>query len=82
MSFEVYTYSPSEVILTISGYQITGFDKISVSRNSPAFSMVKGIRGQNTRVRNRDSSCTITVDLLQTAMANDCLLYTSDAADE
>ena len=73
MSFEVYTYSPSEVVLDISGYQITGFDKITVSRNSPPFSMVKGIRGQNTRVRNKDTSCTVTVDLLQTAVANDVL---------
>lgn len=73
MAFEVYTYSPSEVVLDISGYIITGFDRISVNRNSPPFRMMKGIRGLNTRVRNRDTSCTITVDILQTALANDVL---------
>ena len=73
MSFEVYTYSPSEVILDISGYRITGFNSIRVSRNSPPFKMVKGIRGRNSRVRNRDTSCSITLDILQTALANDVL---------
>lgn len=73
MAFEVFTYSPSEITLEISGYQITGFDSISVSRNSPAFQIVKGIRGKNSRVRNRDTSCTVTVDLIQTSLANDVL---------
>lgn len=73
MAFEVNTYSPSEVILSISGYQITGFDRISVTKNSPAFSMIKGIRGQNSRYRNRDSSCTISVDIIQTSIVNDVL---------
>ena len=70
---DVYTYSPSEILLNISGYTITGFDRIAVQRNSPPFKQIKGIRGQNTRVRNRDTSCTVTVDLLQTALANDVL---------
>lgn len=73
MAFEVNTYSPSEILLFVSGYQITGFDKISVSRNSPAFQIVKGIRGQNTRQRNRDTSCTVSVDIIQTSLVNDVL---------
>ena len=70
---EVFTYSPSDVSLLLSDYRVTGFESIKVSRNSPPFSMIKGIRGQNTRVRNKDTSCTITVELLQTAIANDVL---------
>jgi len=73
MAFEINTYSPSEIRLEISTYQITGFDKISVSRNSPAFTVIKGIRGANSRRRNRDSSCTVTLDVIQTALVNDVL---------
>lgn len=73
MAFEVHTYSPSEIRLDISGYQITGFERISITRNSPAFSIVKGIRGKNSRIRNRDTSCTVTVDVIQTALVNDVL---------
>jgi len=73
MAFEVNTYSPSEIGLEISGYKITGFQKISISRNSPAFSLIKGIRGKNSRQRNRDSSCTVTIDIIQTSLVNDVL---------
>ncbi|QDP60440.1 MAG: putative structural protein [Prokaryotic dsDNA virus sp.] len=73
MAFEVNTYSPSEVLLEVSEYQITGFDKISVKKNSPAFTMVKGIRGKNSRYRNKDTSCTVTVDIIQTSIVNDVL---------
>lgn len=73
MAFEVNTYSPSEIMLAVSGYQITGFQKISVKRNSPSFTIIKGIRGKNSRQRNRDTSCIVTVDVIQTAMVNDVL---------
>jgi hypothetical protein len=73
MAFEVYTYSPSEIRLEISTYQITGFDKISVQKNSPSFVLIKGIRGSNSRRRNRDTSCTVTVDVIQTGLVNDVL---------
>jgi hypothetical protein len=73
MAFEVNTYSPSEIGLEISGYRITGFEKISISRNSPAFSLIKGIRGKNSRQRNRDSSCSVVVNIIQTSLVNDVL---------
>ena len=73
MAFEVHTYSPSEIRLEISTYQITGFDKISVQKNSPSFTLIKGIRGSNSRRRNRDTSCTVTVDVIQTGLVNDVL---------
>lgn len=73
MSFNVATYSPSDVILDVSGYRITGFNEIRVTKNSPSFSLIKGIRGKNSRTRNRDTSCTITVDVIQTSIVNDVL---------
>lgn len=73
MAFEIQTYSPSEINLEVSEYKITGFDRITVTRNSPEYIVVKGIRGVNTRCRNRDTSCTITVDLIQTSLGNDVL---------
>jgi len=73
MAFEVNTYSPSEVTLIVSGYQITGFQQIGVSRSGQAFTMVRGIRGKNSRQRNRDTSCTVTVDVIQTSIVNDVL---------
>lgn len=73
MAFEVNTYSASEIDLQISGYRITGFDRITVFKNSQSFQMVKGLRGRNSRVRNRDSSCTISVDIIQTSIVNDVL---------
>ena len=73
MAFEVNTYSPSEIMLMVSGYQITGFQKIEVTRNSPAFTMIKGIRGRNSRQRNRDTSCVVSVDIIQTSIVNDVL---------
>jgi len=73
MSFEINTYSPSEIRLELSTYQITGFDKISVSKSSPSFTMIKGIRGSNSRRRNKDTSCIVTIDVVQTGIVNDVL---------
>ena len=68
---KVYTYSPSEVQLTFGGYTVTGWQSISITRSVDAFKPVRGIRGKHTRVRNADTSCTITIPLLQTSMSND-----------
>ena len=67
----LFTYSSKEVTLVIGGYTITGWEKISVSRNAPAFVPIRGIRGKNTRVRNTDTSATFSIPLLQTSMGND-----------
>lgn len=67
----LFTYSPSEVTLVVGGYTITGWEKISISKNAPAFIPIRGIRGKNTRVRNTDTSVTLSVPLLQTSMGND-----------
>lgn len=64
------TYSPSDVQLQLCGYAIGGVVSISVRWNDPAFKIVRGIRGKNTRVYNHNKSCTISVELLQTSVSN------------
>lgn len=74
-SFTVNTYSPSDVILTVGGYQLTGWQNITISRAVKGFTVIRGIRGKNTRVPNVDTSATITISLLQTSQGNDVLSY-------
>lgn len=69
----IYTYDPKKVTLLIAGYKLPGIVKISVQFNSRPFKRVKGIRGTNTRVRDRDTSCQIQVEVLQTSLANNVL---------
>jgi hypothetical protein len=69
----LFTYSPKEVTISIGGYSLTGWDNLSVARSVQGFVPIRGIRGKNTRVRNMDTSATITLPLLQTSMGNDVL---------
>lgn len=72
-SFTVQTYNPKDVILTIGGYQLTGWQSITISRTVKGFTVIRGIRGKNTRVKNVDTSATLTISLLQTSQGNDVL---------
>jgi hypothetical protein len=63
------------LILTIGGYQVTGWQSITVSRTVKGFNVIRGIRGKNTRVPNVDTSATIAISLLQTSQGNDVLSY-------
>lgn len=72
-TFSVYTYSPKDVQLIISGYQISGWDSISISRPDKSVTIVKGIRGKHTRTINADTSALISVRLIQTVQSNDVL---------
>ncbi len=68
--FEIKTYSPSDVTLSFGSYVLTGWNTISIQRNQQGFIPVRGIRGKNSRVRNKDTSATITFSCLQTGDAN------------
>ena len=70
---KVFTYSPKEVQLTFGGYTVTGWQSISIARSVDAYKPIRGIRGKHTRVKNADTSCMITLPLLQTSMSNDVL---------
>lgn len=74
-SFTVTTYSPNDVKLTIGGYQVVGWQNITISRTVKGFGVVRGIRGKNTRVLNRDTSATIQISLAQFSPSNDVLSY-------
>lgn len=74
-SFTVTTYSPGDVKLTIGGYQIVGWQNMTISRTVKGFNVIRGIRGKNTRVPNRDSSATIQFSLAQFSPSNDVLSY-------
>lgn len=72
-SYTVATYSPSDVSLSFGGYSVVGWDNITISRTSPSFTTVKGIRGKHTRVPSGDTSATITLSIIQTSQSNDVL---------
>lgn len=65
-----YTYSPSNVSLIVAGYRVVGWEKIVVRRQAPTFKVVKGIRGKNTRIRNKNSLTEVRVTVNQTSPAN------------
>lgn len=68
---DIFTYDPAQVTLEVAQFKVQGWTKITVKKNAETFSLVPGIRGKNTRRRNLDSSLTITVEVLQTAITND-----------
>lgn len=69
----IFTYSPREVQLIIAGYKVSGWESITLTRAVDGFTPVRGIRGKNTRVRNTDTSATLTVPVMQTELSNEVL---------
>lgn len=69
--FTVNTYSAKDVTLIIGGYQVMGWENISISRNATTFTPIRGIRGKHTRIPSADTSATISVPILQTSASND-----------
>lgn len=77
-NFTVATYSPSDVQLTIAGYTIAGWDRITITRRTDSFKPVYGIRSKHTRVpsgspSNKDTSAILTFSLSQESTSNDIL---------
>lgn len=69
----IATYTPSEVTLTLAGHVAEGWDSISVKRNTVAFRHIPGIRGSGTRVRIKDSSAVLQIEVAQTSNTNTIL---------
>lgn len=69
----VHTYSPADISVTICGHRITGVLSVALEWSAPPFKLVRGIRGQNTRVKNLDTSAILYLELLQTSMSNEVL---------
>ena len=76
---QVNTYSPQDVNLIISGFKVTGWDNITISKTNPSFTTVQGIRGKHTRVRNPDTSCSLVFNIIQTDRSNNTLSAIHDA---
>lgn len=76
---DVKSYVPSNLVLLICGYQVEGWTKIVITKNSPTFVQVRGIRGKNTRVRIKDSSAKISITVPQTEGVNDVLSAIAEA---
>lgn len=74
-TFSVLSYSPKDVVLIIAGYQITGWERISIQRVKKSFTTISGIRCKNTRVNSRDTSATLSFTILQTSQSNEVLSY-------
>lgn len=68
--YDIQTYSPNEVLLNIANYDVTGWNRIEVTRTAETFRVVRGIRGKSTRIGNKDSTCVLTIEVLQTSLAN------------
>lgn len=73
MSLAVYTYSPSDVNIIISGHKVSGWNSVSVQHLAPTFKVIRGIRGKNTRVRNTDTSASVTIAIDQNSVSNSVL---------
>lgn len=73
MESSINTYSPQDVTLDIGNFVLQAWKSISIQKSTPGFRRVRGIRGKNTRSRNRDTSATITILVMQTSHTNDVL---------
>ena len=58
----VTTYSAEDVSFLIGGWTAEGWDKITITHNAKQFKTIRGIRGKNSRTRNKDSSVVIEVE--------------------
>jgi len=72
-NMSVNTFSPSDVKLILGGYTVVGWDNLTTARTQQSFMTIRGIRGKHTRVPSDDTSCTITLTLIQTSPSNDVL---------
>lgn len=67
---KVLTYVPKDVKLIIAGYIVGGVASVSISWTKPFWRTIRGAYGAQTRVKEADTSATLKVELLQTALAN------------
>ena len=73
MAKTVRTYRPKDISFILGGYEVGGFESITATIVPEKFKIIKGIRGQHTRVKTFDQSGEIQIRLLQTSPMNDLL---------
>lgn len=72
----IYTYSPSDVVVYVGAFQITGFSEnsiVSIKPESPAFRSFKAADGMVSRAASSDSTFLIELVLSQGSTSNDVL---------
>ena len=70
----VNTYVPSDMKITLAAnYVVGGVVSMSIEFPRERFKTIPGIKGQHARVGIEDTSCVLTLELLQTTTANDVL---------
>lgn len=72
----VYTYSPSDISVTLAGRKLYGFSDnqvVSIKRETPVFSHSRSMDGNVVVTVSRYSTYTVTVTLAQTSPANQFL---------
>lgn len=74
------TYSPSDIFLSFGGYSLENWESISLKREVSLSRPIRGIRGKNTRVMNRNPAATITIVCAQTSDVHS-ILYQILAGD-
>lgn len=67
------TYSPSKTFIVLAGYQIVGWDSVTITRRVDDFVPVFGIRGKHCTVPTNDTSCFVTINVIQSSPSNDVL---------
>lgn len=67
------TYTFSQVFVVVNGNVLTGLNSITVTRQSPSFEIIKGIRGHHSRRKTDDTSAVVQIAMLQTSFSNEVL---------
>lgn len=70
---QVLTFSPKDVTILLSSYQLTGVMSAEIEWVSTPFVFHRGIRGVHTRTFSSDLCGTIRIRLQQTSIGNDVL---------
>lgn len=72
----VRTYDPKQVIITIGAVPMSGFSDgtfVEISRDEDVFNKFVGADGNTVRVRNNNTSASMTLTLRQSSPSNDVL---------
>lgn len=70
---KVFSYIPEQIKVYVDAYEVTGLISITATKDEDSFKLVKGIRGKNTRVRQKNNSYTVQLELQQVDPVNDFL---------
>lgn len=69
----VLTYNPDSVSLIFGGYEVSGWNTLSIERNTEFVKQIRGIRGKNSKEVSMDTSCTILLRVPQATEVNTIL---------